>query len=140
MTTALEALYGAVKARLLETPSGVWGDRVHPDLAPAGTARPHVVFAYAAGGEANRIVGRDAEIVLMISGYADTQAVAFALAADLSDRFNDADKSSTTPLDAGAEWWVLNVTQEQAIHTVELIKGVWVYREGHRFRFVMEGK
>ncbi len=137
--TALSALYRAVRRSLTAT-GEVWGLRVHPDLAPAGTERPHVVSSWAGGGEVNGLVKPDAEIVLAVQVYAETQAQAFSGAARLSALLNDADLGSATALDGGADWDVLNCNQEGIIHLVESVDGLWVYREGHRFRFRLEAK
>lgn len=137
--TALEALYTAVKRRLTEN-AELWGDRVSPDVAPSSTERPHVVYAWAGGGEVNGLVKPDAVIVLTVQCYAETQAQAFAASARISVLLNDADGSSDRALEGGADWDILNTQQEGIIHIVETVDSTWVYREGHRFRISMEHK
>lgn len=135
--TALAALYRAVGRRLVENPE-LWGDRAYPDLAPEGSGRPFVLYAWAAGGELNQLVKQDAEIVLTVVCAANTLAQAFTAAGRISALLDDADISSTLALDGGAAWQILSVNQEQIVHLVERVDGAWVYREGHRFRFRME--
>lgn len=137
--TALAALYRAVGQRLVSG-GDVWGQNAKPDLMTAGVARPYVLYAWAAGGEVNGLVKPDAEIVLTVQGFADSLAQAFTIAGRISALLNDADLSSASPLNGGADWDILNVKQEQAIHLLELIDSRWVYRAGHRFRFRMEAK
>lgn len=140
--TALAALYRAVGQRLTAQ-SEVWGPRAFPVLAKVGTPRPYVLFAWAGGGELNQLVKPDAEIMLTVVCAADTLAVAFHGAGRISALLNDADASNGTTgtppaLDGGADWQIIHVNQEQIIEIVELVDGAWVYREGHRFRVLLE--
>lgn len=135
--TALAALYRAVARRLTEN-SELWGDRAYPDLAKSGTQKPYVVFSYAGGGEINARVQQDAEIVLTVKAVALSLDQAFAASARISTLLNDADASSAEALSAGSEWTIIHTKQEITVHLVELIDSVWVYHEGHRFRFLME--
>jgi hypothetical protein len=137
-TPALAALYDAVYDRLVGDGSEDWANRVHPDLAPSGTARPHVVYGFAAGGELNESVAQDAGIVLTVKALSLTLAEAFTLAGRISELLNDADKSRANALSGGAEWSISHCSQEQALHLVELVDGQWVYHEGARYRFRME--
>lgn len=134
--TALEALYAAVYQRLTGQPE-VW-TTVSPDVAPTSTRRPHVVYAWTGGGERNGLVRQDAELVLAVQAYCDTQAQAFVAAGRISALLNDADAGSALALDGGADWSVLNSQQEGVIHRIERVDGQWVYREGHYFRFMLE--
>lgn len=140
--TALEALYRAVGQRLTAQ-SEIWAERAYPDLAPKGTPRPYVLFAWAGGGEINQLTRQDAEIVLTVVCFADKLDVAFRGAGRISALLNDADLSNGTAgtppaLDGGADWQIIHVNQEQIVHLIELVDGAWVYREGHRFRVLME--
>lgn len=134
---AQEALYEAVARRLIAG-AELWGQKAHPDIAPAKTARPYVVYSYAGGGELNARVVQDAEIVLTIKIVSDKLEQAFTGSARLSELFNDADYGSAAALDAGATWLVLHVKQEGIVHLVENVDGGQVYHAGHRFRFRME--
>jgi hypothetical protein len=140
MEAALAALYRAVKQQLTSSGSERWADRAYPDMAAANTPYPYVDFAWAAGGEVNELIRPDAVIVLMVSAWADTQAESFLCAGRISDLLNDADISSDKAMDGGADWLIINSSQEQAIHSVELVDGVWKYRDGARYRVRMEAK
>lgn len=135
---ALAALFKAVYDRLTADPGEVWGDRVFPDRAVDGTAKPLVIFWWLGGGELNSVVRPDAEIVLGVKVVAPTQAQAFALAGRLSALLNDADRGSDQALDGGDAWLILHTMQEGAIHLVEDVDGSWIYHDGFRLRVRME--
>lgn len=137
---ALAALYRAVKTRLVAVTTHVWATRAYPDLAPANTARPYAIYAWAGGGELNAIVAQDAEIVLTVKVVAETLATAFTGAGEISALLNDVRLTGALALDGGSDWDILTCTQEQAVHLVENVDGVWLYHEGHRFRVRMERK
>lgn len=138
-TLALHALYQAVFTRLaVDHPTEDWGDRVYPDLAPSGSEKPYVIYWWLGGGELNQSVVRDAEIVLGVKVVALELVQAFTLAGRLGELLNDADRSSSKALDAGAEWVVQHTMQEGAVHLVEQVDGTWVYHEGFRLRCRME--
>jgi len=134
---ALAALYRTVRNRLIAS-SEIWGTKAFPDLAPAKTERPYVVFSYAGGGELNARVSQDAEIVLTIKIISTELGQALYGAQRISSLFNDADLSRAGALDAGSEWVIIHVKQEQIVHMVEMVEGVQVYHDGNRFRFRME--
>lgn len=136
--TAIAALYRAVKQRLTASSGELWGQKAYPDLAPSGTEKPYVVFSYAGGGELNARRTQDAEIVLTVKVVTEQLAQAFSGAGRISTLLNDADYSSDSVLNAGADWLVLNVKQEQIVHMIETVDGRQVYHAGHRFRFRME--
>lgn len=139
---ALGALYKAVRARLSAS-NETWGNsgsssRSYADLAPAGTAKPFVVYGLNAGGELNARRGQDAEIVLTIQGVAEENAgTAMDIAERLSELFNDAE-DTVGALNAGSEWTIRHVVQLQRVHYIEMVDGKKVYHSGHRFRFRME--
>jgi len=135
---ALAALYRAVKARLTENSGELWGAKVFPDLAPSGTQKPYVVYAWMGGGEINERVQQDAEIVLQVKLVTEQLAQAFVGAGRISTLLNDADYSSSEALNGGADWYVLNVKQEGIVHMLETVDGGQIYHAGHRFRFRME--
>lgn len=139
---ALAALYRAVSQRLTPTVvPEVWGSKAYPDLVPANVARPYVIYAWAAGGELNQRVAPDAEFVLTVEAVSDTLVQAFSMSGRISALLNDADYASAKALNGGADWDILNASQEQAIHLLELLpSGTWIYREGSRFRFLMHLK
>lgn len=135
---AQAALYRAVNRSLTASPTELWGLRVFPDLAKTGTTRPYVVFSYAGGGEINGLRKQDAEIVLIVKMISENMAQAFNGAGRISELLNDADYSSAGALNAGSEWAILHVKQEQIVHLIETVDGVQIYHAGHRFRFRME--
>lgn len=137
--TALAALYRVVLARLKGTGGDPWGERVHPDVAPAGTARPHVVFGYAGGGELNENIQPDAGLVLTVQAICANDVDAFGCAARISALLNDADRGTARALDASPDWIIVHSLQEQVIHRVETTpEGDWIYYAGARYRFRME--
>jgi len=134
---ALDALYRTVRNRLIAS-SEIWGAKAFPDLAPAKTERPYVVFNYTGGGELNARVSQDAEIVLTIKIISTELVQALYGVQRISSLFNDADLSRAGALDAGSEWVIIHVKQEQIVHMVEMVGGERVYHDGNRFRFRME--
>lgn len=136
---ALQALYEALYGRLTAT-TELWGPRAYPDFVPATIQRPYVVFFWSGGGEANTILRPDAEYLISIKCVADTLAQAMTGAGRIGTLFNDADLSSATALNGGAEWEIVNATQERAVHLLETIDGRQIYHDGHQFRFYMNAK
>jgi hypothetical protein len=139
--TALAAAYRAIQTRLTaNTNNPVWNERAYPDLAPASAARPFAVFFWSGGGEANRRRVQDADLLITIKVVADSLAEAFAGAERLSALLNDADAGSALALDGGASWDIVSVTQERAVHLVEMVDAQQVYHAGAVFRVRMEAK
>ena len=139
---ALGALYQAVRTRL-SAANETWGNsgsssRAYAEIAPAGAAKPYVVFALNAGGEINRLVRQDAELVLVVKGVVEeNMTTAMSIAARLSALLNDAEDVNGA-LNAGDDWTINHVKQEGRVHYSELIDGKKVYHSGHLFRFRME--
>lgn len=134
---SLGALYKALQTRL-NSSGDVWGPRVYADVAPAGTTRPYVVYAMAAGGEINTRRKRDAEFVIMVRAITESAAQAFSAADRISALLNDADYGSGLELSGGADWTILHTLQEQSLYRLELVDGTWIYHSGYRFRVKME--
>lgn len=138
MEAALQALYRAIYARL-SRPGALWGSRVYADLASANAQRPYVVFFWAGGGEANTRRHADAELLLTVKIISERQAEAFQGVGRLAELLNDAGVyDSADPLDGGPDWVICTMTQERAVHLVELVDGARVYHEGFQLRVVME--
>ena len=139
--SALAAAYRAIRTRLTaNTNNELWNERAYPDLAPASAARPFAVFFWSGGGEANRRRAQDAELRITVKVIADSLAEAFTGANRLSSLLNDADLGSVSPLDGGASWDILSVTQERAVHLVEMVDGQAIYHAGAVFRIKLEAK
>lgn len=136
---SLGALYRALQTRL-NSSGDIWGTRVYAEVAPAGTERPYLVYAFAAGGEVNTRRKQLAEYVIMARAITETMAQGFTASARISALLNDADYSSSNALNGGADWYIVHVSQEQKIHRTELVDGSWIYHSGYRFRIRMEAK
>lgn len=145
MEAALTALYRAVFARLNADPAAHWTS-AHADLVPAQPAasRPYVLFFWAGGGERNRHVEPDAEIVLTVKICSGDQAGALAGKARLSALLNDAGaydaRDATVPLEGGSDWLIRTTTQERDVHQVYLVDGQPVYEEGFQLRVMMSSR
>ena len=134
--SAVAVAYRAIRQRLVAT-SELWSSNVFPDLAPANVNRPFVVFFHMAGGEINVRRIQDASLVIVVKVISGALAEALQGAGRISALLNDADFASD-PLDAGSEWVIQNVNQEQAVHLVEMVGGEQLYHSGHKFRFRLE--
>lgn len=134
-TTAIER---AIYQRLIAAVE-MWGERAFPDYAPAGTARPHVVFAHLAGGEVNDRYHADGSHVYVIKCASRVKSEARQGAARISELFNDVERSAS-PLDGGDDWAILSVSREQTIEITEMVDGEPLYQSGNRYRFVVEAK
>jgi hypothetical protein len=132
------ALAVAVIQRLMQTAEGWTG--VYQDAAPETVPRPYVTIAFAGGGERNRRVGRsDPELLLNVLAVADDSATASTLDARIATLLDDADRDSPLELYAGADWLVLTMTREMALHKIERADGVRkTYHTGARYRARME--
>ncbi len=138
MTDALAALYTGVTTRL--DGAGPWGVNVFARLAPAGTARPYVIFAWAGGGDLNRLVRKsDPEYLLRVKVVSDKMDEAMDCCALLVGLLDDAGQYDTaSPISGGSGWHILTTTAELRISTEEFIDGNRVYHEGFNLRCKME--
>lgn len=116
----------------------IWGQRVYPDVVPAGTVRPYVVFFWAGGGEVNDRWRPDANLVYGVKCVSTVKTEARTGAARIETLLNDAERH--TPLAEGADWAILHATREGAIELVEMVDGNPLYHSGNRYRFQLEAK
>lgn len=137
---ALAALFRAVNLRCIN--HGGWNDRVYNQRAPAGVIRPYMIFQWQGGGENNRHVIQDADIVLLVKAVANDLAASLMLAGQLSELLNDAGyfDDASDYLDGGPAWWIKTTTQEGIVHLDELVDGEPVYHDGFFLRVQMERK
>lgn len=134
----LAAVYRAIRQRLTGTDE-IWGERVHYDIAPAGTARPHVVFNVQSAAEENRLRKRDALVVMQVKVISTNLAEALTAAARVAALLNDAgEQDSSAPVWAGSDWHILTITLERMVQFSEFIDGVQVYHAGGLYRIRME--
>ncbi|TXH45977.1 MAG: hypothetical protein E6Q97_30545 [Desulfurellales bacterium] len=134
------ALTRAVNQHCLN--QGGWGSRIYNRRAPAGVQRPYMIFQWQGGGELNRNVVQDANIVLLVKAVANSLAEALMLSGQLSELLNDAGyfDNANSFLDGGADWWIKTTTQEGIVEIDELVDGEPVYHEGFFLRVQMERK
>jgi hypothetical protein len=132
---------GVLKQILYQQLSG-GGYAVYADIAPAGIARPYLVFFVAAGGESNRRRVRDAEFVVTVKCVSNDGASAYTGAAYIETMLNDHGSQDTTPLSATNEDWdVTTITQDRVIDQVEMYEqAAPVYHAGHQYQVVMEAR
>ncbi|MEM6280591.1 MAG: hypothetical protein AAF787_00240 [Chloroflexota bacterium] len=135
--TALAALHTALFNRLRTGTQ--WGD-VYADMAPADTPRPYVVFIYAGGGEL--LFTQDAQnarLVITVKAVADTQAAAFAGAAEIETLLRSQGTLEGGGLTVTNGWNITAVTQDRVIHLTETYQGAKpIYNDGHQYVFMME--
>jgi hypothetical protein len=136
---AVAAAYQALAARLADGGTA-WGGRAYAYRAPAGAARPYVVYFWSGGGDRNDIFGkRDAELVLTVKAVAGALGVAMEAAGALAELLDDAGRYDTDmPLNGGDDWVIQTSTVEGAIDMSELVDGVPVYHQGFQLRLIME--
>lgn len=137
---ARAAAYQAIVARC-SSPSELWGGRVFRTRAPAGTARPYVVFFHAGGGARNDIQNkRDANLLLTVRVAANSLPVALEGAGRLAELLDNAGRFdvSDNPLNGGDDWLIQTSTAEDDISFDELVDGGVVYHEGFQLRLIME--
>lgn len=133
----LQAAYAALYT-LLADGSEAWGTRAYPDIAPAGTAYPYLVYYWLGGGETNRFLRAESSLVLGVKCVSNTLSEAMAGAARIEALLNDAERKSG--LSGGEDWLIANVSREGLIHFVETPDGARVHHEGARYRFALEAK
>lgn len=144
MEVAKAAAYRAISTALT-TGTPPWGESAFLHQAPAKHPRPYVVFLKVGGGEANDRIIQDAEHLYEVKAVADDAATALMCAGEISNRLNDKGRydvdAGETPLDGGAEWWILTTTEETDIDLMELTPaGERLYHMGADYRFRMERK
>jgi len=134
------ALYEALRGTL--DGAGVWGERCYADAAPAGVARPYVVWFVAGGGEANERVDRaDAAYTVTVKCVADTLAAALVGAEQVHEALNDtgAQDRRAGLVQPANGWTISTVTAGRAVHLVERFEGAQaIYHDGYQFDVRME--
>jgi len=137
---ALASAYRAIRARL-GAGGEPWGARVYGDVIPAGAEWPVVTYFWSGGGERYTRRTPDANLVITVKAISESQAEAFTLAGRIAALLNDSGEADyrNDALTAGSEWRILSVSQEDAVHLVEMWAGAQpLYHEGARYRFIME--
>jgi hypothetical protein len=138
--TALGALYQALQIYLPGDP--LVDDRVYPDEAPAGAAKPYWIYFFVSGGESNEIRRRqDAQFVVTVKCVALTMSQSLAGAGQIEAKLNDAgyQDGAASPVPGVDGWQVLTVTQDRVVHVIEPFEGAQpIYHDGHQYIVVME--
>lgn len=137
------ALIAAIGAALTANPNEIWADRVHLDLAPAGTDKPYAVIIPMTSTETGKIKAEDAEAIVAVKVVAVDLAIAAAGAARLTALLRDKGVQDTTsdPLNGGTDWQVIHSRKLVDIHMTERVSGAEpVYHAGAQFRFRLERK
>jgi hypothetical protein len=137
----LAAVFQALHTRLTSPATEPWGTRAFPTLAPAGAARPYVVYWHIGGGLLPARGQMRANVLVGVKVVAPTLGQAFVAAGRLTDLLHDTGTHDTsdTPLNGGDDWSILTATVEQpAISMREEVDGVPVFHEGIRLRLFLE--
>jgi hypothetical protein len=139
----LDALFRAVRTKLIASPQTTVESRVYTDVAPESAARPYIIVSRVSGGaEPSRL--EQAEYVLQVKAVADDYDTAATLAGEIADRLDDQgtqDRGVVTPLDGGVDWIIVSSTRGLAVQLTEQFAGKQpIYHFGYRFRFRMEAR
>ena len=131
----IDALYGALHIHL----NGLCGGRVFPDLAPAKTITPFVVYSFESGGETDTRRRETSALTLVIKCVAQELDDAFTNARLIRDLLRDAGAQEGNTLPTDSDWHLLTVSQGLLVHMVEVWEdGSVFYHTGHQYTFVME--
>lgn len=133
----------AVRGRLTEGGAAeMWGQRVFHGVAPAGTARPFVVFTVQDAREVNAARVQDAVIALLVKVISSELEESLRGAQRLAALLNDAgdQDANGTGLAAAGGWRMTTVTQERLIQYAELVSGSSVFHAGGVFRFRLSSR
>lgn len=133
----LQAAYTALYT-LLADGGEAWGTRAYPDIAPAGTAYPYVVYYWLAGGETNRFLRAESSLVIGVKCVSNTLQEAMEGAARIEALLNDIERKGG--LSGGEDWQIASVSREGLIHLSEVVDGGRIYHHGARYRFNLEAK
>lgn len=137
LAVALRAVHG----RLTAQPE-VWEQRVYFELAPAGAARPLVLYSGLDAREVNLSRRQDAAILLLVKAVADDLGDALAGAQRIAALLNDVgdQDANGTALAAAGGWRITTVTQERHVQFSELVDGNRVYHAGGVYRLIMDSR
>lgn len=134
----LASLYRTMHLQLGHVVNG----RTYPDLAPADTERPFVLFARKPEGGETDVRRRPTEThVLMVEVIAERIEDAFDGAGRLVDLLRDQGSQESNGLPIDANWEITTVSQGVLIYRVELWNGVLpLYHCGYEYTFTLEKK
>lgn len=133
----IEALYGVLHIHLGSLCAG----RVHAYIAPAKTPTPFVVYAFQAGGEADRRRKETSTLTLVIKCIAEQLDDAMSTARQIRDLLRQQGDQEDNTLPTDADWRITTVSQGVLIDMVEVWEdGRIFYHSGSQYTFTMELK
>lgn len=134
------AAFKAIRQRLTENNTEIWGDRVYVDRAPDKVVRPYIVYSFVSGDDPLIRRRNYSEITLMIKCVGDNVATAMNGAARCYALLDDSGSQ-----DGGSElintfdgWTITTSTVDRFIHVNELVDGNNVYHEGFYLNLTMD--
>ena len=141
MTDHLDVLMRSVED-FLQTADGVWGDRVHPDRAPAKKVRPYIVYFLVSDNDLGQIIDIDPMVVLTVKCVAADRQTAFLGAAEISALLDNKGEQELAAGESGptgdADWQIATISQDRGIWNTEYLKGTnAVYHRGYQYEFVL---
>lgn len=139
MSDALGTVFKAVKARL-DNANALWDNRVHLDYAPAGVARPYVVYQVSASADANaRKQIETNRAVVTVKCVAETMGEAITGASAIRALFADAGAQGGGAVSGDASYQISTITTGTRIHIPEQTPdGKQIYHAGYDFTFYVE--
>lgn len=127
-----DVLYGALAG-------DIWGSRVAPEVVPAGTAYPYVVWWIIGGGEVNDRRRDDAIYMVGIKCVSDTHRVAITGQDRIGEILNNSGGQDGGAIMGQDGWAITTITRETVISLREAWRGAKpIYHKGHQFEIVME--
>jgi hypothetical protein len=142
MTTELAvlALYRALRERLTNNPSSLWGVRAYGTRADDKAERPYVVYTIAAErqgdlpNESNSVID-----VVCVAESVEESMIGAGVIDELINNMGVQDRDTPIPLVTGSVWTCYSITREELIHMpITTESKVDLYITGAKYRVNMQ--
>lgn len=137
---AMLALYRALRERLTNNPSSLWGLRAYGTRADDKAERPYVVYTVSA--EMQGALPNESESVIDVVCVAESVEESMIGAGAIDELINNMgvqDRGTPIPLVTGSVWTCHSVTREQFIHIPMTTEAkVDLYITGAKYRVNMQ--
>lgn len=134
------ALYRALRERLTNNSSSLWGVKAYGTRADDKATPPYVVYTVAA--ETQGALRNESESVIDVVCIAESVEESMIGAGAIDDLINNQgvqDRDSTNPLVTGVVWTCHSITREQFIHMAITTEAkVDLYVTGAKYRVNMQ--
>lgn len=140
----LAAVYAAFQTALGDGTAS-WGVQAWAEFVPksvSGTpiSRPYVIYSYQGGGDRNRILKSDPNLIIAVKCVADTLDAALAGVEEIKVRLDDHGEMDAIRTVLGDnKYGIKTISHELRIHFVESVQGATqIYHSGGQYRVQME--